>query len=62
MSIRSKHVIWHRHLVLFGFVGFLDEKRSSLSLASFVLRRWSRSKGDWIYARLGTRNIGALTK
>lgn len=62
MSIRSKHVIWHHHFIPLGLVWFGDDKFPSLALCRFVLRRWSRSEGRWIYARLGEFMIGDMTK
>lgn len=59
---RSKYAIWHVAFVPLDLIWFQGEDKPSFAFMRVVLRRYSASEGGWIYARLGTRQLGDYTR
>lgn len=59
---RSKYRMWHISFVPLDLIWFEGEDTASFAVLRFVMRRYSATEGGWIYARLGTRQLGDYTR
>lgn len=60
--VRSRYRRWHLAFIPFDIIYFQRSPRPSLAFCRFVMRRYSSGEGGWIYARLGTRVSGEMTR
>lgn len=59
---RSKYKMWHVAFIPVDLIWYQGEDKATFAFLRFVLRRYSATEGGWIYARLGTRQLGDYTR